>query len=227
MICKWCHAFLNIVDDTIDHNYRSMNLICSFSFVWCEIHTCTVTKESPIYTSQQKKRYKDIFEIYFLCENQNNCLLSFTSMCAQTNNKIPFHYGKIPESQFSVPWFSFRWSNYAFKSLAVINCAVIKSKQLAILKIWIFKRTSMPRLRQNDRERAVGMVQTGMTHQAVADHFNVSRVTIWRLMIRLRQTGRTNDRPVTAGHVWRHTVETDMYALFTFWAVWKRMRTLP
>ena len=34
-----------------------------------------------------------------------------------------------------------------------------------------------------------------MTHQAVADHFNVSRITISRLMIRLRQTGRTNDRP--------------------------------
>ena len=28
----------------------------------------------------------------------------------------------------------------------------------------------MPRLRQNDRERAVGMVYAGMTHQAVADH---------------------------------------------------------
>jgi transposase len=59
----------------------------------------------------------------------------------------------------------------------------------------------MRRLRQNDRERAVGMFQAGMTHQAVADHFNVSRVTISRLMIRLRQTGRTTNRPVTAGHV--------------------------
>ena len=39
------------------------------------------------------------------------------------------------------------------------------------------------------------MVQVGMTHQAVADHFNVSRIAIPRLMIRLRQTGRTNDRP--------------------------------
>ena len=54
---------------------------------------------------------------------------------------------------------------------------------------------------QNDRERAVGMVQAGMTHQTVADHFNVSRITIARLMIRLRQTGRTNDRPVTTGDV--------------------------
>ena len=34
-----------------------------------------------------------------------------------------------------------------------------------------------------------------MTHQAVADHFDVSRIIISRLMIRLRQTGRTNDRP--------------------------------
>ena len=33
-----------------------------------------------------------------------------------------------------------------------------------------------------------------MTHQAVADHLNVSRKTIPRLMIRLPQTGRTNDR---------------------------------
>jgi hypothetical protein len=31
----------------------------------------------------------------------------------------------------------------------------------------------MPRLRQNDRERAVGMVQAGMTHQAVADQIIV------------------------------------------------------
>jgi transposase len=53
----------------------------------------------------------------------------------------------------------------------------------------------MPRLRQNDRERAVGMLHAGMTHQGVADHFNVSRITISRLMIRLRQTGRTNERP--------------------------------
>jgi transposase len=39
------------------------------------------------------------------------------------------------------------------------------------------------------------MVQAGMTHQAVADHFDVSKITLSRLVIRLRQTGRTNDRP--------------------------------
>ena len=53
----------------------------------------------------------------------------------------------------------------------------------------------MPRLRQNYGKQAVDMVQIGITHQAVADHFNVSRITISRPMIRLRQTGRTNDRP--------------------------------
>jgi hypothetical protein len=62
--------------------------------------------------------------------------------------------------------------NYLIKYVYT-NCAVSKIKQFAILKIWIFTRTSMPRLRQNDRERAVGMVQAGMIHQAVANHFNV------------------------------------------------------
>ena len=53
----------------------------------------------------------------------------------------------------------------------------------------------MPQLRQNDRERSMGMVQAGITHQVVADHCNVSRITISRLIICLRQAGRTNDRP--------------------------------
>jgi hypothetical protein len=59
----------------------------------------------------------------------------------------------------------------------------------------MFTRTSISRLRQNDHERAMGMVQAGITHQAVTDHFNVSRITISRLMIRLRQICKTNDRP--------------------------------
>jgi hypothetical protein len=66
------------------------------------------------------------------------------------------------------------------------NCAVRKIKQFAILKIWIFTRTSMPRLRQNDRERAVGMVQAGMIHQALQTTL-MSRITISRLMIQRRR----------------------------------------
>ena len=46
----------------------------------------------------------------------------------------------------------------------------------------------MPRLRQNDRK----LVQAGKIHKAVEDDF---RITISGLVIHLRQTGRTNDRP--------------------------------
>ena len=68
----------------------------------------------------------------------------------------------------------------------------------------------MPPLRQNDRERAVDMIQAGMIHQAVAVNFDVFRIIISRLMICLRQTGRTNDRPrndrprVTSQHQDKH-----------------------
>jgi putative AlgH/UPF0301 family transcriptional regulator len=58
----------------------------------------------------------------------------------------------------------------------------------------------MQRLCQHDRTRAMGMIQDEMTHQVVADHFNVSRQTRSRIMIRLRQTVRMKD-PVTAGRV--------------------------
>jgi len=53
----------------------------------------------------------------------------------------------------------------------------------------------MPRLRQNERERAVGMVQAGMRHEDVANQFGCSKLTITRLMSRVRQTGGTADRP--------------------------------
>ena len=39
------------------------------------------------------------------------------------------------------------------------------------------------------------MVLAGMTHQAVAYHFNVSRITISRRMVRVKQTSRANDIP--------------------------------
>ena len=53
----------------------------------------------------------------------------------------------------------------------------------------------MPRLRQNEKEQAVGMLRAGMAQTQIANHFNVSRMTIYRLMIPLRDTGNTSDRP--------------------------------
>ena len=58
-----------------------------------------------------------------------------------------------------------------------------------------WQRKVMPRLRQNEREQAVGMLLAGMAQTQIANHFNVSRMTIYRLMIRLRDMGNTSDRP--------------------------------
>ena len=52
----------------------------------------------------------------------------------------------------------------------------------------------MPCLLQNERERAVGIFQAGMTQTEIANHFNCSRMTIYRLLVRVRATGTTSDR---------------------------------
>ncbi|VDI54751.1 Hypothetical predicted protein [Mytilus galloprovincialis] len=53
----------------------------------------------------------------------------------------------------------------------------------------------MPRLRQNEIERAIGMLAAGMTQVQVANRFNVSKMTIVLLKTRLRATCTTHDRP--------------------------------
>jgi transposase len=57
------------------------------------------------------------------------------------------------------------------------------------------QRRLMPRLLQNEREQAVGKLLAGMAQTQIANHFNVSRMTIYRLVIRLRDTGNTSDLP--------------------------------
>ena len=52
----------------------------------------------------------------------------------------------------------------------------------------------MPRLLQNERERAVGMFQTGMTQTEIVNHLNCSRMTIYQLLVRVRATSTTSDR---------------------------------
>jgi transposase len=52
----------------------------------------------------------------------------------------------------------------------------------------------MPRLLQNERERAVGMFQAGMTQTEIANHLNCSRMTIYQLLVRVRATGTASDR---------------------------------
>ena len=67
--------------------------------------------------------------------------------------------------------------------------------KVRIKKLKKVTRKSMPRLRQNEKERAIAMLSAGMTQVQIANNFNVSRMTIARLKTRLRDTGTTNDRP--------------------------------
>ena len=50
----------------------------------------------------------------------------------------------------------------------------------------------MQRLDENQRLRAIGMLQAGMAHNVVARHFGCHRNTILSLWRRFRQSGNTN-----------------------------------
>jgi hypothetical protein len=52
----------------------------------------------------------------------------------------------------------------------------------------------MPRLTENMRLRAIGMLQAGLAQNIVAGHFGVHRNTIQSLLRRFRQSGNTRDR---------------------------------
>ena len=54
---------------------------------------------------------------------------------------------------------------------------------------------AMPRLRPQDRERALGRLQAGETPQRVATVFNVHLSTVYRLLHRFRTTGSVADSP--------------------------------
>ena len=68
----------------------------------------------------------------------------------------------------------------------------------------------MPRLRKDEREQAISMLRAGMTQLQVANHFNVSRMTITRLANRVRNTASTNDRP-RSGRPRETTLRQDRY----------------
>ena len=68
----------------------------------------------------------------------------------------------------------------------------------------------MPRLRAEERERAIGMLQTGSSIREVATAFGCHRMTIVRLQRRLQQTGTTRDRP-RSGRPRVTTAQEDRY----------------
>ncbi|MEW8547199.1 MAG: helix-turn-helix domain-containing protein [Candidatus Thiodiazotropha sp.] len=53
----------------------------------------------------------------------------------------------------------------------------------------------MPRLSENERNQALGMVRANMSIRQVARHFHCHSSTVSRLLNRVQQTGTTRDRP--------------------------------
>ena len=66
---------------------------------------------------------------------------------------------------------------------------------------YLSKMCKMLRLRQNEKEQAVGMLRAGMAQTQIVNHFHVSKMTIYRLMIPLRDTGYTSDVHVVEDRV--------------------------
>lgn len=71
-----------------------------------------------------------------------------------------------------------------------------------------------PGLPENDRQRAIGMVDAGMSIADVTVQFNVHRSTVWRLINRYRQTGTARDRP-RSGRPKKLTPREERYLRFT------------
>ena len=60
------------------------------------------------------------------------------------------------------------------------------------------KKKAMPRLNIDQRNEAIGMLNSGVRQERVAEHFHVHQSTVSRLQNRYRATGRVRDLPRTA-----------------------------
>ena len=78
----------------------------------------------------------------------------------------------------------------------------------------------MPRIPNNLRERAIGMLDAGMSTEYVVRHVGCSSLVIRNLRERFRTTGSTNDLPrrgrpcVTSLRQDRYIMNTLLYNLF-------------
>jgi hypothetical protein len=73
----------------------------------------------------------------------------------------------------------------------VCFCPYTSEKQFCLNDI---NSSVMPRLNENQRLRAIGILQAGLVQNVVARHFGCHRNTILSLWRRLRQSGNTRDR---------------------------------
>lgn len=75
-------------------------------------------------------------------------------------------------------------------------CTYISEKPFCLNDI---NSSVMPRLDENQRLRAIGMLQAGLEQNVVARHFGCHRNTILSLWRRFRQSGNTRDRRRSGG----------------------------
>ena len=105
---------------------------------------------------------------------------------------------KPAESDFHVYALISRIRVYFFKPFGQIFLLLCKSeKDVEKKKFYLFQFSFffMPRIPQNLRERAFGMLNAGMTMNAVAMNIGSSTRAIRHLRQRFQPTGRTEDRP--------------------------------
>ena len=90
----------------------------------------------------------------------------------------------------------------------VCFCPYTSEKQFCLNDI---NSSVMPRLDENQRLRAIGMLQAGLAQNVVARHFGCHRNTILSLWRRFRQSGNTRDR-------WRSGSDRESHAPCTICA---------
>ena len=145
------------------------------------------------------KRCKDLFAIYFYVETQTIIYYHLCKCLRETRlSSQRITSCSVTETFRKVNFLSRYWvCDDRIRHCNHLQLLIVLSTKVSNLPLW--------KLEFSQEHRCHGSVE-----MTVEDHFNVSRITIARLMIRFRQTCRTNDRPVTTGRVWHHNVKTDI-----------------
>jgi hypothetical protein len=117
-----------------------------------------------------------------------------------------YHHSNIDSVHMRNLTSIWRFSDFVSKWNSIVNGRIFNSTlnskwQFYMRKqnmIWNYKQNwwlKMPRLSQDERNKKVGMIQACIRQNDFTSRFGVSRMTITRLMSRLRVTVYTNDRP--------------------------------
>ena len=141
LYCHWpkysffWYPFLMLPVELLEPNCKSSSLSIDRKYKneqWNE--------EIIIYTSQQKKRYKDFFlnfKYIFMLKPKQMFIIIYVNVCVKrvyphkTNNNILFRYEKIPESQFP--------SHDRIRHLNQLRSLIVLSTKVNSLPFWKFE----------------------------------------------------------------------------------------